>query len=71
MFFKIMLLKRVFVCLLVVDFNFSCAIIILVMIGPHSLVAKRSNGNAEIQVRFSLGAPLFYMMCIRIRSVIY
>lgn len=26
--------------------------------GPHSLVVKRSNGNAEIQVRFSLGAPL-------------
>jgi hypothetical protein len=27
-------------------------------VSPHSLVAKRSNGNAEIQVRFSVGAPL-------------
>ena len=24
----------------------------------YSLVAKRSNGNAEIQVRFLVGAPL-------------
>lgn len=26
----------------------------------YSLVAKRSNGNAEIQVRFLVGAPLHH-----------
>lgn len=39
-------------------FYFHSFIILLhVHLCPHSLMAKRSNGNAEIQVRFSLGAP--------------
>ncbi len=27
------------------------------MLGPYSLMAERSNGNAEIQVQFLLRAP--------------